>query len=299
MDDAEGVRAFEGIGNLPCMGNRLLYRQRSLRDAVGQRRPLYQFHDKGVNVAGLLKAVDGSDVRMIERGQHLSLTLEAGEALRILGVYRQFMEEWIALPVVTGLKSESEKFAGAVETYTLEAMMQDRRALQAGIGIVLSARLIPGFFLAPVAGVLVDRWNRKRLMVACDVGRGITFAFLPWIDTIVGLVLVSLFLELLTMLWAPAKEASVPSLVRPQYLTTANSLSLFAAYGTFPVGTALFAALAGVAKWLAGLDVAENQRPHLLLDSCPSPLRDVDCGAPDDDHQERQQSRGGEDDRGV
>jgi prolyl-tRNA synthetase len=54
------------------------------------------------------------------------------EALRMLGVYRTFMEEWIAMPVVTGVKSDSEKFAGAVRTYSCEAMMQDRRALQAG-----------------------------------------------------------------------------------------------------------------------------------------------------------------------
>ena len=54
------------------------------------------------------------------------------ETLRILGIYRRFLEEWLAIPVVTGLKSESEKFAGAVRTYTLEALMQDRKALQAG-----------------------------------------------------------------------------------------------------------------------------------------------------------------------
>jgi prolyl-tRNA synthetase len=54
------------------------------------------------------------------------------ETLRMLGVYREFMEEWMAMPVVTGRKSESEKFAGALRTYTCEAMMQDNRALQAG-----------------------------------------------------------------------------------------------------------------------------------------------------------------------
>jgi prolyl-tRNA synthetase len=54
------------------------------------------------------------------------------ETRKMLGVYRTFMEEWIGMPVVTGLKSEAEKFAGAVRTYTCEAMMQDNRALQAG-----------------------------------------------------------------------------------------------------------------------------------------------------------------------
>jgi prolyl-tRNA synthetase len=54
------------------------------------------------------------------------------EARRILGLYRKFMEEWMAMPVLTGRKSESEKFAGAVRTYALEALMQDNKGLQAG-----------------------------------------------------------------------------------------------------------------------------------------------------------------------
>jgi len=54
------------------------------------------------------------------------------EARRMLGVYREFMEDWLRVPVVTGPKSESEKFAGADHTYTLEAITQDLRAIQAG-----------------------------------------------------------------------------------------------------------------------------------------------------------------------
>jgi prolyl-tRNA synthetase len=54
------------------------------------------------------------------------------EARRMLEVYKTFAEEWMAMPVVAGYKSDKERFAGAVRTYTIEAMMQDRRALQAG-----------------------------------------------------------------------------------------------------------------------------------------------------------------------
>ncbi len=54
------------------------------------------------------------------------------EALTILGVYRSFMEGWMAMPVITGRKSPSEKFPGADHTYALEALMQDNKALQAG-----------------------------------------------------------------------------------------------------------------------------------------------------------------------
>ncbi len=54
------------------------------------------------------------------------------ETLMILGLYRKFMEEWMAMPVLTGRKTESERFAGALRTYSCEALMQDNRALQAG-----------------------------------------------------------------------------------------------------------------------------------------------------------------------
>ena len=54
------------------------------------------------------------------------------ETLRILMVYKKFAEEYMALPVLAGIKSESEKFAGAVRTYAIEGLMQDRKALQAG-----------------------------------------------------------------------------------------------------------------------------------------------------------------------
>ena len=54
------------------------------------------------------------------------------ETLRMLEVYRTFAEEIMAIPVVTGAKTDSEKFAGAETTYCIEAMMGDRRALQAG-----------------------------------------------------------------------------------------------------------------------------------------------------------------------
>ncbi|MCU1377377.1 MAG: hypothetical protein JWN29_360 [Acidimicrobiales bacterium] len=111
------------------------------------------------------------------------------------------------------------------------------------ISLVMSARMVPGFFLAPIAGVLVDRWDRKKVMVACDIGRAAVLLSLPFIDSLPGLVVASLLLEIATLLWSPAKEASVPNLVPTPHLTTANSLSLAAAYGTFPIASLLFAVL--------------------------------------------------------
>ncbi|MBW3554401.1 MAG: proline--tRNA ligase [Gemmatimonadetes bacterium] len=59
------------------------------------------------------------------------------ETLTIVGVYRSFMEDWMAMPVITGQKTESERFPGADRTYALEALMQDNKALQAGTSHML------------------------------------------------------------------------------------------------------------------------------------------------------------------
>ncbi|MCE5271614.1 proline--tRNA ligase [bacterium] len=63
---------------------------------------------------------------------HASAEEAEEETKRMLEVYRKFAEETLALPVITGQKTEREKFAGALRTYCIEAMMQDRKALQAG-----------------------------------------------------------------------------------------------------------------------------------------------------------------------
>lgn len=83
------------------------------------------------------------------------------ETRLILGVYRKFMEDWMAMPVVTGLKTESEKFAGALRTYCLEAMMQDNKALQAGTSHNLGQNFAKAFDLKfqSESGSIEYAWN--------------------------------------------------------------------------------------------------------------------------------------------
>ena len=69
------------------------------------------------------------------------------EALMILKLYRRFIEEWVAMAPLTGPKSDSEKFAGAVRTHTLEALMQDNKALQAGTSHFLGQNFAKQFDL--------------------------------------------------------------------------------------------------------------------------------------------------------
>ena len=63
---------------------------------------------------------------------HASEAEAEAETRQMLGVYRRFAEDWMAMPVITGRKTDSEKFAGALRTYAIEALMQDNKSLQAG-----------------------------------------------------------------------------------------------------------------------------------------------------------------------
>ena len=83
------------------------------------------------------------------------------EARVTLGIYRRFAEEWMAMPVITGVKTESEKFAGALRTYAIEALMQDNKALQAGTSHNLGQNFAKAFTVQyqTAAGGLEFVWN--------------------------------------------------------------------------------------------------------------------------------------------
>lgn len=67
------------------------------------------------------------------------------ETVKMLGVYAEFAEKYMAMPVVKGVKSESERFAGAIDTYCIEALMQDGKALQAGTSHFLGQNFAKAF----------------------------------------------------------------------------------------------------------------------------------------------------------
>ena len=106
---------------------------------------------------------------------------------------------------------------------------------EAAIALVTTARVAPGLFLAPFIGVLIDRFDRRKIMIVADISRAVVFLCLPLVQTVPGLIFASFILELFTLMWSPAKEALIPNIVPEEKLTTANSLSLVAAYATMPI----------------------------------------------------------------
>jgi dTMP kinase len=163
---------------------------------------------------------------------------------RVFGT-RSFFKLWVA-QVVSSLGD----WIGIIAIIAIAARVSGGSG--AAVSLVMVARVVPGFFLATVGGVVVDRFDRKRVMVACDIGRAALLALLPFVDNLLGLVLVSFALEILSLLWGPAKDATIPNLVDNKQLTSANSLGLVAAFGTMPVASLVFSLLALLASWLSG-----------------------------------------------
>ncbi|QGG96513.1 MFS transporter [Actinomarinicola tropica] len=178
---------------------------------------------------------------------------EPGRHVRVFGSHA-FFRLWLAQVV-----SATGDWLGLIAITALAAKVS-AGSEGVAIGLVLAARIGPGFFLAPITGVFADRLDRRKLMVGCDIGRAAVLACLPFVDNVLGLVVASLVLEVFTLLWTPAKEATVPNLVPPERLASTNSLSLVAAYGTFPVGAGLFALLSRIAEALSDAPFASALR---------------------------------------
>ena len=113
-------------------------------------------------------------------------------------------------------------------------------------------RVLPAFLIGPLAGVFLDRIDRRKAMVACDVARAALIAVVPFAANIPTLYLVTVLLEIATLVWMPAKDALVPNLVPKRWLVATNSLALFTTYGVFPLGALVFTGLVGVAAFLGG-----------------------------------------------
>jgi dTMP kinase len=166
---------------------------------------------------------------------------------RVFGT-RSFFRLWLA-QVISSLGD----WIGLIAILAIAARVSDNSG--AAVSLVMMTRVVPGFFLGTVGGVIIDRFDRRKVMVFADIGRASLLVLLPFVESLPGLVLVSLGLEVFTLMWGPAQAASVPNLVGDEQLAAANSLSLAASYGTFPIASIIFSFLAGFATVLGNLDL--------------------------------------------
>lgn len=133
-----------------------------------------------------------------------------------------------------------------------ETLLGATRAGAFAMSAIMIARIVPTLVLGPVAGVFVDRWDRRRTLIVTDVVRGIVMALLAFAGDIFQLVVATFVIELMSTLFIPAKDATLPNLVERDRLVQANQLSLMVTYGTLPLGALAFALLVGATNTFVG-----------------------------------------------
>jgi dTMP kinase len=148
------------------------------------------------------------------------------------------------------LVSSLGDWVGFVAVVSLVTRLGAGRAGFAVAGVML-ARLLPSLVFGPFAGVLVDRFDRKRLMIISDVVRGVGYASMPFVPTLPAIYALSFMIECLSLLWTPARDAIIPNMVPRRQLVNANSVALATGYGTLPLGGIVFTGLAALAGVLA------------------------------------------------
>jgi dTMP kinase len=135
--------------------------------------------------------------------------------------------DWLGLLAVTAMATQ------LVEGFDAQSF---------AVGGVLVFRLLPAVLLAPLAGVLADRLDRRRTMVVTDLFRFALFASIPLVGTLTWLLVATALVEVFSLAWTPAKEASVPTLAKER-LESANQISLFVTYGSAPLAAVVFGVL--------------------------------------------------------
>jgi len=120
------------------------------------------------------------------------------------------------------------------------------------LGGVVATKLLPALLLGPLAGALADKFDRRRLMVICDVCRFALFVSIPLVGSLWWLFVATFLIEICALFWIPAKDASVPNLLRrPDQIETANQLALVMTYGVAVITAAgLFTLLSSAGNLL-------------------------------------------------
>nr|WP_260479344.1 dTMP kinase [Kibdelosporangium aridum] len=143
--------------------------------------------------------------------------------------------DWLSLLALTGLITK----------------LTDDYAFQnyAFAGVVLT-QLLPGLLFAPFGGLLADKFDRRKVMVACDVMRGGLLISIAVVGTPVWLLIANFLVGCCQLLWIPSKDAAVPNLLRRKdQVETANQLALVMTWGISVIaGAGLYALITGISS---------------------------------------------------
>jgi dTMP kinase len=158
---------------------------------------------------------------------------------------RDFRHLWIGL----GLSSLGDWMGLLALTAMANASADSYAGKNYAIATVLFLRVLPALVLGPIAGYVADRLDRRSTLVWGDYLRGVLFLTIPLVGTLWWIFVVTVLVEAISLVWGPAKDATVPNLVPRHRLEAANQVSLATTYGSALPAAAVFALLTLVDKF--------------------------------------------------
>lgn len=176
--------------------------------------------------------------------------------LKVLWKNRDFRRLWVGQSV--------SSIGDWLATFALLALVWNRSKSTAAVAGLLVLRIVPSAFSGAVAAWISDRWNRKKILIYCDLLRGSLILWVAVIDSLAYLYVLIFCMEFITIMYMAARDASLPNLVEERnLLTMANSMTMGSAYGSIPLSAAVFALLVvGTSPFFSGLEGTEFFRDH-------------------------------------
>ena len=152
---------------------------------------------------------------------------------------RDFRRLWIGL----GFSSLGDWMGLLALTAMANASAETYAGKNYAIATVLFLRVLPALLLGPIAGYIADRLDRRLTLIAGDLIRGALFLTIPIVGQLWWIFVVTVLVEAVSLVWQPAKDATVPNLVPRHRLEAANQISLATTYGSALPAAALFTGL--------------------------------------------------------
>lgn len=138
------------------------------------------------------------------------------------------------------------------------------------VGLYFIFKIAPALFFGPAVGVLVDRFNRKYTLICCDLARGFLILTLPFVRSIYGILMITFVLETFSLIFIPAKDATIPNVVSKDHLLAANSMSKTTDHATMIIGLSFGATIILIVQKLftelpfGGVPVLRYFVPHII-----------------------------------
>jgi MFS family permease len=131
-------------------------------------------------------------------------------------------------------------------TFAFMALVYQLSGSATAVGGILALRLLPAALGGPLAARAASRWDRRRTMVAMDLVRTAMVALVPLVRGLWWIYLWAFMIEVASLVFLPARDASIPELVDNDDLEMANGLVLGSSFGTIPLGAGVFAIVAAL-----------------------------------------------------